>query len=198
MPSLRSYLAGAALAALSVGSAHAADKADCISPPHPLLNWCDGHTAYRSRLSIHMTGVAEKLDFVQALGGKAADDEVVRVDNYSGSFISNLESKLREPATGKVRFLEEFRVSSATSHAFRALGVISPDVRDDIQVCFEAGPSKGARRLVAVFNIQPNGTVSNTTARHTKFGICNEFAVAAREEIKKKPLAENTPAPSMQ
>jgi len=144
-----------------------------------------------------MTDVAEKLDFVQALGGKAADDEVVRVDNYSGSFISNLESKLREPATGKVRFLEEFRVSSATSHAFRALGVISPDVRDDIQVCFEAGPSKDARRLVAVFNIQPNGTVSNTTARHTKFGVCNEFAVAARDEIKKK-LAENTPAPSMQ
>ncbi len=197
MPSLRSYLAGAALAALSVGSAHTADKADCTNPPHPLLNWCAGHTAYSADLSLNMTAVAKRLDFVQALGKPAADDEVVRVDNYSGAFVANLENKLREPATGKVRFLEEFRVSSETNHAFRALGIVSPDVRDDIQVCFEAGPSKDARRLVAVFNIKNDGTVVNSTARHTKFGVCNEFAVAARDEIKKK-LAENTTAPSMQ
>ncbi len=197
MPSLRSYLAGAALAALSVGSAHAADKADCTNPPHPLLNWCAGNVAYSARLSSAMMGVAQKLDFVQALGKPDADDEVVMVDNIAGGgFASKLEKKLREPSTGKVAFVEEFRIND-NSHAFRALGIISPDVRDDIQVCFEAGPSKEARRLVAVFNIQPNGTVSNTTARHTKFGVCNEFAVAARDEIKKK-LAENTSAPSMQ
>lgn len=200
MPSLRSYLAGAALVALAtaVGPVSAAsDDPDCINPPHPLLNKCAGHTKYRPKLSILMTDVAEKLDFVQALGKPAADTEVVDVDNLSGAFVDRLEPALREPNTGKVRFVERGGVLNSTQHAFRALGIISPDVRDDIQVCFEAGPSKEARRLVAVFNIQPNGTVSNTTARHTKFGVCNEFAVAARDEIKKK-LAENTPAPSMQ
>ena len=200
MPSLRSYLAaGAALVALTTGPVSAAsDDPDCINPPHPLLNKCAGHTKYSSKLATLMTGVAENLDFVKALDKPAADDDVVMVDNIAGGgFANKLESKLREPSTGKVAFVEEFRIND-NNHAFRALGVISPDVRDDIQVCFEAGPSKGARRLVAVFNIQPNGTVVNTTARHTKFGICNEFAVAAREEIKKKPLAENTPAPSMQ
>lgn len=198
MPSLRSYLAGAALAALSVGSAHAADKADCTNPPHPLLNWCAGSTAYSARLSLNMKAVAKELDFVQALGKPAADDEVVAVDALSGAFAKRLEDKLREPSEGKVRFPQDGGVLRATNHAYAVVGVVSPDPKDDIQVCFQGGATEKTQKLLAVFNIQPNGTVSNTTARYAGVDVCKTFALAARDEIKKKPLAENTPAPSMQ
>ena len=187
------HLAGtaAAVVALIAPPAFAADKADCDNPPHPILNWCAGATAYSSALSI----------------AEVRDSGDTFTSMSSRSFVAKLENKLR--ARGDIAgFAEEGvtitdpKILAAPDRVgkpnyYRTVAVIPPkSARDQsLHVCFEGGADKASRQVIAIYTITTKGEVIKDDAKTREAAAagasaCTNFALATRDALNQQMASQ--------
>lgn len=169
-------------------------QADCHTPPHPILNWCEGSTVYRSMLRRSME--------------EYSGDPVIRV--LAEAFISKLEAKLRDRSESAdmvddgvtitdPKILSDPRRAGKPNY-YHTVAVIPPrSARDQgLRVCFEGGADKTSRHVIAIHTIFPTGIVFSdpeaTRQAAARASSCTNFVLATRDAMNHR-MAEQQDTP---